>query len=326
MRGDEPSRSSAGSCRHYTHGLSRPNPFLLITIGFWGFNFVSLKLIDTAKVSPPALLVFRFALQWVLLVIIVKAMGGSLSIPREHRARTLIAGALTMGLYMAFFLVGTPRTAPAEAAIVLATMPIFTWLFSIVVGQDRFAWLRLFGSIVAFGGVALVVLGGSHLSPAEIKAHLLGDLIVFVGGLFWSAGIVIGRPVLRDVQPMRFFALSMVGAAPIVLLYGGLATLQTDWASVDTRSWINMTQLVVGSGVIATAAYYRGISDLGAAGATAYQFFVPPIAAGFAWLMLGQAMQWLQYVGIAVVVIGLMLPLWLGKKVPLEAPAIEPAA
>ena len=40
--------------------------------------------------------------------------------------------------------------------------------------------------------------------------------------------------------------------------------------------------------------------------------------------MLGQAMHPLQYVGIAVVIVGLMLPLWLGRKVPLVAPAVEP--
>ena len=302
--------------------MSRPNPYLLVTIGFWGFNFVSLKLIDSTVVTPPALLVFRFFATWAILAFVVRAMGHSLRFPREHCIRILVSGALTMGAYMAFFLAGTPLTAPAEAAIVLATMPIFTWLFSIVAGQDRFAWLRLGGSLVAFGGVALVVLGGG----GKLGGHLLGDAIVFFGGLFWCAGIVVARPVLADVAPLRFFALSMPGALPIVLAYGGLAALRTEWRAIDARSWINMAQLVVGSGVVATAAYYRGIADLGAAGATAYQFFVPPIAAGFAWLLLGQAMHGLQYVGIAVVVVGLMLPLWFGRRTALVAPAIEPAA
>ena len=276
-----------------------------MTVLFWGFNFVSLKLIDGSQLPPSALLFVRYAAQWIILAAACRAMGLSLRLPPKHRNRILLVGFLTMGAYMLLFLEGTPRTQPAEAAIVLGTMPIFTWLFSILAKSDVFSWTRLVGSVVAFAGVAGFILG----SGAGIGGNLVGDLLVFTGGLFWCAGIVLARPVLVDVKPFHFFTLSMAGALPVVALYGGLPVSRVPWASLSAQTWANLIQLVVGSGVVATACYYRGISDVGAAGATAYQFFVPVVAAGFAWAMLGQAMHPVQAIGVAVTVLGLMLPM-----------------
>ena len=281
-----------------------------MTVLFWGYNFVSLKLIDHAVVSPAALLFARFVVTWGSLAAITKLRGGSLGYPPEHRPRILASGFLAMGAYMLLFLEGTARTAPAEAAIVLATMPIITWFFSIAFGEDRFSVLRMVGSLVAFGGVGLVVLGGD----GSLGGSLLGDAIVFVAGLFWSLGVVLARPALRTVEPLRYYALAMPGAAPLVAVYGLLPALGTRWGDLGFGSWANLAQLVFGSGVLATSCYYRGIDDLGAAGATAYQFFVPVVAAAFAWLVLGQAMHPWQYLGVLVVVGGLLLPTWVGRR------------
>ncbi len=306
--------------------MRRPNPFLVVTVLFWGFNFVSLKLIPHAVVLPAALLFFRLFATWGALALLVRLRGGSLRAPREHRPRILLSGGLTMGAYMLLFLEGAARTAPAEAAIVLATMPVVTWLMSVAAGEDRFSLLRLAGSLVAFAGVGLVVLGGrSSGGGGEVGGHLLGDAVVFAGGLFWCLGIVVARPVLRTVEPLRYYALSMPGAAPLVVLYGLLPALHTRWADLGALGWANVAQLVLGSGVLATACYYRGIADLGAAGATAYQFFVPPVAAAFAWIVLGQAMHPLQALGIAVVVLGLMAPNLLAR-VRGGVPAPQPAS
>lgn len=284
----------------------RPNPFLLITILFWGFNFVSIKLINPAEVPAAAVLGFRYGLQWIVLVAIGLIMRWPIWPRGEHRNRILLVGLLTMGLYMSFFLIGTVRTRPADSAVILATMPVFTWLFAILFGQDSFNWGRLGSSVVAFGGVALVILGGHH-APGK-GTDFLGDALIFVGGLFWSLGIVIARPALAGLRPLTFFTQTMPGALPVVAAVSIGPLLNVRWDAISPISWINLTQLVLGSGVLATATYYRGIADLGAAGATAYQFLVPIVAAGFAWLILGQSLVPIQGLGIAILIGAMLFP------------------
>lgn len=297
----------------------RPNLPLVVTVLFWGFNFVSLKLIRPDELSAGAVYGLRFALQWIALAALCAAMRLPLRAPREHRARIALVGFLTMGLYMALFIAGATRTRPTDSAVILATMPVMTWLAAIVAGQETFAIGRLLASFVAFGGVALVILGGG----AQAGGDLLGDSLVAFGGVFWSVGVVIARPVLADVPALSFFTMTMPGALPVVLVVAGPALVRVDWARVSAVSWANLAQLVLGSGVLATACYYRGINDLGAAGATLYQYFVPVIAAGFAWSLLGQPLRPVQGLGFAILLIALAWPhrrLLLARREPDRTP------
>jgi drug/metabolite transporter (DMT)-like permease len=275
---------------------------LLVVVLSWGFNFVSLKVLYH-DMSAPAVMFNRTIVMAVVLAGVVKARGLSLRYRKGDAWRLLLAGLVSMGIYMAVFLEGLQRTTPAEAAIMLATAPVFTFFLASAVKQETFTWSALMGSLIGFAGVATVILGGG--AGAE-HGSLLGNLMTLASAFLWSIGVVIMRPMLHRYDPTQAFTLSIPGCIPVMLLYGLSPALHTNYAAISPLGWGMFAQVTLLSGVIAFVCFYIGIHQIGPSRATMYQFFIPPMAAIFQWLIYGRALAPLQWLGLAVLMSGVI--------------------
>lgn len=276
-----------------------PNLPLVVTVACWAFNFVALKELYT-QMTAPAVSLVRFALMYVLLVAICVIRKEPLGFPSAHRNRILLAGFLSMGVYMVLFLEGMRGTSAPEGAIVLATAPIFTYLFACVLKQERFTVLALVGAGIAFAGVAMVVLGDDPQGHGSLGA----DLLVLASAVVWALSVVVMRPALVEVSPLRMLTLSMPVALAVLIPYGWSSLAATDFSRVTIYGWAMFLHVAVLSGVVAFICFYQGIRQVGSGAATLYQFFVPPMAALFAWWVQKDAMNLVQMAGLAVVIVG----------------------
>jgi drug/metabolite transporter (DMT)-like permease len=271
----------------------------LITVVCWGFNFVALKLIYR-EVAPSAVALTRFVLMYAVLACVCRIRGQSLSYPPGTMGRLWLIGALSMGLYIVLFMEGMYSAGAAEGAIVLATAPVFTTLIAIAFRQEAFSFGALAGALLALGGVALVVgqaeFGGAH--------RLEGDLLVLLSAVVWAFSIVLARPLVLRMDPVRVLTLSMPGALLVLFPFGIRASLATDWAHLNWVSWLSFLHVSVLAGALGFIGFYRGLQAVGAAGAMLYQFFVPAFATVFAWLILQESLAIWQFVGFGVILAG----------------------
>ncbi len=286
--------------------MPRPNPYLLITMLFWGFNFVSMKLVFPVM-APAAVVFWRYFLMGAVLVLICLATRQSLKIPSEYRLVVLLTGFFSMGIYMVLFFEGVKRAPAGESAIILATNPIMVGVMSMILGREPKSVARVLGSVVALAGVALVVLGrpGALTVSKETHERLVGDLLLFLSAFAWAASVILAKPVSAHIKPLPLFTMSMLGGLPVVLLYGWSAAMSTNWASFSTWQWVNFAQIALGSGVIAMVFYYRGVAELPASVASLHQFLVPVLTTLFAAMILHERLAWVQGVGVAILLFGL---------------------
>ncbi|MEZ0327595.1 MAG: DMT family transporter [Fimbriimonas sp.] len=275
---------------------------LIVVVLSWGFNFVSLKVLYQ-DMLPPALMFNRSVVMAVLLALVVRGRGLSLAYPKEDRNRILFAGFVSMGVYMVVFLEGLQRTTPAEGAIMLATAPILTFLLSAFLKQEIFTFAALWGSLIGFVGVAIVILGGGQ---GAVHGSLLGNLMCLASAFIWGTGVVIMRPLLHRYDPTQVFTLSIPGAIPVMLLYGLLPAIHTDYSAISSLGWIMFAQVTMISGVVSFVCFYIGLHQIGPSRATMYQFFIPPTAAIFQWLIYGRALAPLQWLGLGVLMAGVV--------------------
>lgn len=272
---------------------------LTITALSWGFNFVALKELYR-EMAPPVVSVVRYGVMFVLLVLICLVKRESLVPKREDFWRIQGVGFIAMGLYMILFMEGMKGTTPAEGAIVLATAPIFTFLFSCILKQERFSLSALVGSLIAFFGVILVILGGSAAGHGSLQ----GNFTILIAAIVWAGGAVMMKPLLNRYAPVAVLTMAMPGALPVLIPYGLAATLATDFTRITPMGWFNFSTVAVMSGVVAFVCFYTGLRQIGASAAVLYQYFVPPIAAFFAWVVMGKALGPIQFLGLAVVLGG----------------------
>lgn len=276
----------------------RLNGPLSLTVVIWGYNFVSLKLLYR-EMPPEVVAVVRFLLMWATLWLVCLATKRLPKIERVDRGRILFSGFLSMGFYMVLFLAGMSETTPAEGAIVLATAPVLTYVFALLLRWERFLPAALAGTLMAFAGVGIIVGVGHHG-----HGTLWGNGLVFGSAIAWAISTLVMRPLVGRYHPLTVLTYSMPGALPALALYGAAATVAYDPGRLTWVGGFNLAQAVLFSGVLAFLSFYKGLAQVGPAMATTYQFCVPVVAALFGWLLLGHVLEPLQGLGVVAVLAG----------------------
>ncbi|MBS1724845.1 MAG: DMT family transporter [Armatimonadetes bacterium] len=297
-----------------------PHPALVFVVLAWGLNFTVIK-VAYSQMSPPAVGLVRYLFMFPLLLLWCAVVRQPLRYPPGRFWAWNFAGFVGSGVYMVLFLEGM-RTAPAAlGAIALATAPIMATVFSVFAKQERFTWRLLLGSLVAFGGVAVCILGQHRGSDGS----MWGVLLVLASAVFWALSIVLYKPLLSEATPVRVLTLSFPGAMLVLIPYGWHSVAVTHWSLVSSKGWLAMVYLVLVAGVGAFAAYYKGLADCGPAKTSLTQYFVPPVAAIFATLVLAEKLVWQEVAGLVIVIAGVALAVWKRPSVTSERTSTDQA-
>lgn len=297
----EGGRSGLHEDMAWLRGL-RVHPALVFVVVVWGCNFVAIKYAFEEWPVPAATL-FRYLIMWPMMAALAWATGQQVRLAREERGTFWFAGFLGSGVYMVLFLEGMSRVGAAQGAVCLATVPLWVGLFAVLKGQERFRWSLLVGTVVAYVGVATVVLAGSgprHWTP-------LGIGLVLASALVWAGSVVLMTPLVAGRPALGVFSATFPGAAVVLVPYGAGSLMAMDFGALTWVGWVAMAYLVFLAGTGAFVAYYTGLRDVGPTGAALSQYFVPIVAAGAAWGLRGEAMNWAQGAGILVAVGGVAL-------------------
>lgn len=269
----------------------------------WGFNFVAMKLLYQ-EIEPAVLALIRFLGVWFLLVLYCRIRGESLRMPKDDSWAILLSGFLSMGLYMVPFLEGLKRTAPANCSIILATSPVFSIILAWIFRQEKSSVLALLGAGISFLGVAIVIAGGAHSGGED---SIFGDVLALSSALIWGFATVIMRPLLAKYSAVRLFTMSLPGALIVLAPYGGFAMISHPLRNFTPVGWLLFTHVTLLSGVVGFVCFYEGLKQTNAATTSIYQFFIPLAAAFFGWLVLKTPLVPVQFLGIAVVLIGVWI-------------------
>lgn len=276
---------------------------LTITVLVWGFNYVAIKA-AYREMLVPAMSLSRFLITWVVLVVVSLISGESLRYPnRSDTVRILFLGFVASGLYMVVFLEGMAHTTAGEGAVIIGTAPVFVILLSALLGREPFRLGTLLGALVALAGVGMVATSG----PERLRGEFAGGVVVLAAALIWAWAVVLTRPLVVKYSPIRVLTLSMAGAAPVIVPFGLKAELSTNWQALSPMTYLMLGHVAVLAGAVGFSCFYAGVKHIGANGAMLYQYCVPPLAALFGWMVLGQPFGWAQTAGMVAVVLGVSL-------------------
>ncbi len=276
----------------------------------WGFNFVAIKILYLGM-APASLALSRFLVMYLAMVPICLFAKDSLKYPHwKETGPLLLIGALSMGVYMVLFLEGARQTTPGEAAILIATSPIWTLLLEVVFKLDRFRWSSLIGAVISVVGVALVI------GPIQTgrETTWLGIALLALSALCWALSVVLSKIHGAGRSPLQLITLSMPGALIVLIPYGLMPMLNTSWVSLTGNQWLLFMHVALMAGAVGFFGFFTGVKQVGASGAMRYQFFVPPFAMLSAYLVLGQAVTPWQLVGVPVVLLGVWYASWARKE------------
>lgn len=281
-----------------SQGRAIIHPALAFVVLAWGLNFTAIKFVYLGF-TPAAGGLFRYLLMAPLLVAWCLVAKVPLRYPQGKWLQTNMAGFWGSGVYMVVFLEGMRTANPAHAAAALATAPVWVILFSALTKYDRLTWRLGIGSVVAYLGVFVMSLAGGGSS-----GEIVGTVLVAVSAVVWAWSVICYRRLMPEQEPLQALVLSFPGALAVMAFYGFVPLLRTDLTAVPADAWWAMGYFAVVAGVLAFAAYYRGLRDVGPAMTSLTQYFIPPTAALGAWLVMANPIGWPEAVGLLLVSAG----------------------
>lgn len=213
--------------------------FALMTVLVWGTTFISSKKLLDAY-TPLQIMLTRFLLAYAALWLIR---------PRRMKLRAKEEGIFFLlglaGCSIYFYVENTALryTLTSNVSIIVASAPLFTALLAHFVTEEKFRSSTLWGFLVAFSGVILVVCNGTFV----LRLSPIGDLLALAAAACWAVysvlikrfagtydsvlitrrtvfwGIVTAVPmVLLEGKPYPLAPLTESPAAPLNFLYLGL--------------------------------------------------------------------------------------------------------
>lgn len=208
------------------------------------------------------------------------------------------AGVLGNSAFHAFMVTGVHHTSPAHAALLIALTPLFAALLARLALGEPVGVRRLAGILLAFAGVAVIVLRGG----SEGGGPWRGDLLSLGASVSWAAYTVLGKPLLArsGAREVTTWA-TLLGTVPLLPL--GLPGLRAvPWTALSPGQWLLLAYLSAGTIALANLLWYWALARTATARVVAFSYLVPLIATGVA-LVAGQEVLTASLVvgGLAVV-------------------------
>lgn len=275
----------------------------LLVVCVWGCTFVSSKVLLNHGLMPADIFFYRFLMAYICLLAVSH---------RQLWAKTLrdeltMVGLGVMGgsLYFLCENMALIYSPSSNVSILVSSTPLLT---AFVVGtfykNERLNRRQILGSLIAFLGMAMIVLNGQlvlHLNPR-------GDLLALAAALTWAfyslmMRMLMGRYKADFITRKVFF----YGLLTIQPYYAFVSPLQHD-ISLLTTPIVAGNLLFLGL-VASTGGYLLWnwvLSQLGVVKSTNYVYLQSLITMLFAAIVLGERITWMAIVGTIILILGMI--------------------
>jgi len=186
-------------------------------------------------------------------------------------------------------------------AIIMSLQPILVAILAPALANENVSWLRWTGLILGFIGVIIVIAARSRLAPPNVVG--IGVCIIALAGI--TAGVLYEKrfgvghhPVISNLGQ---YSAGLIIVFPIAY---SIETMQVQWTGTLVAA---LAYLVIGNSIFAITLLLAMIRAGEVSRVSALMFLVPPLAAVFGWLLLGEIMPSVAWLGMALAGIGVMI-------------------
>ncbi|NWE42145.1 DMT family transporter [Pseudomonas yamanorum] len=279
---------------------------LLLQIVFvlsWSSGFIGAKLAARSD-GVFNVLFWRFLLVSLCLALFLNVRLLKVSWGRiRHHA---VIGFLSQFLYLSCVYVAIQNgLPPGIAAIIAALQPLMTAALSSGSVAERSGGWQWLGLMIGFAGVAIVISGQYRNSGADV------GLVMYALPLVSALGLTVATLYERRSAQAQSgdLALALFIQSSLTLIGFAAAVLYTDTLSIPRAPdvLISILWLTVFSTFLAYLSLWMLLRVMTATHVAALVYLEPPVTLVWAALMFGDVIYASTYIGIAVVVAGLIL-------------------
>jgi drug/metabolite transporter (DMT)-like permease len=275
----------------------------LLSMIFWSFSFVWVKVVYEAY-GPLTTVLFRLIISSGLLLVFTIL---------SRKLQKMQPGDLKFFILLAFFepflyfmgeSYGLKYVSSTVASVIVATIPLFSPFAAWYFYKERLSRTNLFGLIITFFGVSLVVLDTSFnftASPLGVSLEFLA-----VAGAIGYASTLKGISHRYNTFTIITYQ-NLLGA--LFFLPFWLSFEMKDFTQVPfhAEAFWAIIKLAIFASTFAFILFTYSVRNIGINKSNIFINVIPVFVAVIAYLVLGDQLNFHQMVGIAIVISGLFL-------------------
>ncbi len=272
----------------------------------WGSTFLAIR-VGVREVPPFLLAGMRFLIAGIVLYAWMRARGEPSPSAREWGAASLLAILIFVFDYGLLF--WAERRVPSGlAAVMLATIPVFTALGEIVILRTQRLTLRLaLALLVGLAGVAVLV--GPSMRFGEAPVDTAGACALIVAAISWSAAASLTRKMpLPAAKAMSSGAQMLAGGALLMLTAALLGEFRGFHVqAVSPGAWLALAYLIVAGSILAFTAYVWLIHHESPTKVGTYAYVNPAVAVVIGHFWGGEAIGPRTIIGTLLVLVSVVV-------------------
>lgn len=278
--------------------LNRGKMYLCISAFIYGLAPILAKFAYDGGVNVITITFLRAALAIPVLVVILKADRISLKITKKELAQILLLATLGGALPILLLYISYNHISAGLATTLHFVYPILIIFASSVIYRERISKTTILSAII-------VTIGIFMFADINSAADKVGIILAVLSGVFYSFYVVyIDKSGLDKMQYSKFTFYLMLFMSISVLAFG-LATDSVSFA-ISPKSWAYSILISILITIFATPLFQVGVRYEGAATAGIISTVEPITTIILGAIFLGEAMQPSQYLGGALVIIGVV--------------------
>jgi drug/metabolite transporter (DMT)-like permease len=280
----------------------------------WSFSFVAGK-VGVTDCPPLILLAARFLLAGTLILAISAFRRDVSPLSWRNVAVFAILGVANNALYLGLGYTGLKSVSAGLGGLIVSANPVFTAALAAMFLGERLSWRKVAGLLLGILGVGLIV-----WHRMSIGTDSLHGILFTLASL---ASIVAGTILFKVLAPKGSLwignGIQNLAAGTVLLPF---AYTFADVAAIvpSARLVAAFAYLVCGGSILAYLLWFHLLKVCGATAASAYHFVMPPLAMLFAWMVLGEHVEFRDLLGVVPVVLGIYL---VTRPAPAAGPSSE---
>lgn len=296
--------TAAEKPRHVALGV------MVLTAAFFSTNIIFGRYIS-GETSPFALACARWFAVCALLMPFAFGQRHQIgAFIKDQFPRLVLMGIFGMGVCGGGVYWALQYTSATNATLIYSTAPLLIITLEGLLRGRRTSTLEIFGTVLAFIGVAIIVARGSWSTIATLSFNI-GDVMIAAAALSWAFYSLIYKSTdMRGLKPVSLFM--------VMAFFGGLVNLPLAAYELATApvipdqlsTWLAIGGIIFVSSLLAFTGYQFGIRALGPSLAGVFMYLMTPFGVLMAIIFLGETLAPWHIIGISAVVAGIVLAVW----------------
>jgi len=271
---------------------------------FWSCSFIWVKIVYAHHYRPIMTIFLRLVISSIILTVAIKLMKKGQKIEKKDYGKFLLLALTQPFCYFLGESFGLTMISSTIAAVIISTLPVITPIFSYLFVKEKISFLVIFGLIISFAGIMLIVFNQDFSFDASTLGICL-EFFAVASAIAYS--IIVKKLTSRYSSFTIIKAQNILGALYFMPLFFIFDFKQFLSIKPDMELIESMLMLSVFASSGAYLLFIPVVREMGINKANMYTNLIPVFTAILSFFILSETFNFNKIIGIVIVVAGVSL-------------------